>query len=55
MPMPLCCCAVCLLPQGLYYPNGVALAADESYLVVAETNRIRLVKYWIKGPKVRWA
>eukprot|EP00775_Hariotina_reticulata_P007690 gene7690-7890_t len=40
-----------VLAKGLYYANGVALAADESYLLLAETDRIRVVKYWIKGPK----
>jgi sugar lactone lactonase YvrE len=38
--------------QGLYYVNGVALSKDESYLLLAETDRIRVVKYWLKGPKV---
>jgi hypothetical protein len=36
----------------MYYANGVALAADESYIVICETDRIRLLKYWLKGPKV---
>lgn len=39
--------------QGIYYANGVALANDETYLVLAETDRIRLLKYWLHGPKVR--
>lgn len=38
--------------QGFWYANGVALSRDESYLVVAETDRIRLMKHWLKGPKV---
>jgi hypothetical protein len=39
----------------MYYANGVALAADESYLVICETDRIRLLKFWLTGPKVRAA
>ena len=44
--------AASLSAQGLYYANGVALSADESYLIVAETDQIRLVKIWLRGPKV---
>ncbi|WIA23563.1 hypothetical protein OEZ85_000288 [Tetradesmus obliquus] len=40
-----------VLAKGFYYANGVALSADESYLVMAETDRIRLLKYWLEGPK----
>ncbi|KAF8061129.1 Apmap [Scenedesmus sp. PABB004] len=40
-----------VLAKGFYYANGVALAADESYLVLAETDRIRLLKFWLTGPK----
>jgi sugar lactone lactonase YvrE len=42
-----------VLAKGFYYANGVALAEDESYLVMAETNRIRVHKFWLKGDKVR--
>lgn len=42
-----------LLLTGLFYSNGVAVSADDSYLVISETDRLRLVKYWLKGPKVR--
>ena len=42
-----------VLAKGFYYANGVALADDESYLVMAETNRIRIHKYWLKGETVR--
>jgi hypothetical protein len=55
-----CCCLLsgvadmlrCCCFQGFYYANGVALSPDESYLVMAETDRIRLLKYWLKGPQV---
>jgi sugar lactone lactonase YvrE len=42
-----------VLADGFYYANGVALSADGSYLVVAETNRIRLHKLWLTGAQVR--
>ncbi len=41
-----------VLAKGFYYANGVALAPDESYLLLVETNRIRVNKHWLKGPKV---
>jgi sugar lactone lactonase YvrE len=43
-----------LLLQGFYYANGVALSSDESFLVLAETDRLRAHKVWLKGPKVSW-
>jgi hypothetical protein len=41
-----------LLLQGFYYANGVALSPDEDFLVMCETDRVRVLKYWLKGPKV---
>jgi sugar lactone lactonase YvrE len=38
--------------QGFYYANGVALSHDESYVVMAETDQIRVLKVWVEGPKV---
>jgi sugar lactone lactonase YvrE len=35
----------------LYFANGVALARDESFLVVNETYRYRVTRYWLRGPK----
>lgn len=45
--------AAALLVQGFYYANGVALSPDESYVVMAETDMVRVHKVWVKGPKVR--
>jgi sugar lactone lactonase YvrE len=42
-----------LLVKGFWYSNGVAVSADDDFLVISETDRLRLVKYWLKGPKVR--
>ncbi|XP_057467453.1 protein STRICTOSIDINE SYNTHASE-LIKE 4-like isoform X1 [Actinidia eriantha] len=35
--------------DGLYFPNGVALSADQDYLVVCETWKYRCLKYWLSG------
>ncbi|KAI8467567.1 MAG: strictosidine synthase [Monoraphidium minutum] len=40
-----------VLAKGFYYSNGVALAADGSYVMVVETNRIRVHRHWLAGPK----
>jgi sugar lactone lactonase YvrE len=38
-----------VLPN-LYFANGVALSQNEDFLVVSETYRYRLTRYWLKGP-----
>jgi len=40
----------CLL-KGLYFANGVALSKDEDFVLVCESSRYRLRRYWLKGPK----
>ncbi|WP_243060879.1 SMP-30/gluconolactonase/LRE family protein [Nocardioides sp. SR21] len=37
--------------DGLAFANGVALAADESYVAVAETGARTAVRWWLTGPK----
>jgi sugar lactone lactonase YvrE len=37
--------------DGLAFANGVALAADESYVAVAETGARTVVRWWLTGPK----
>lgn len=39
------------LVDGLYFANGVALAPDESFVLVAETARYRVQRVWLKGPR----
>ncbi|XP_008459921.1 protein STRICTOSIDINE SYNTHASE-LIKE 4-like isoform X2 [Cucumis melo] len=39
------------LLDNLHFANGVALSADQSYVVVCETFKYRCVKYWVKGQK----
>jgi len=38
-----------LLADGLQFPNGVALAADESFLVFAQTSAYSLQRLWLRG------
>ena len=37
--------------DGLRFANGVALAADESYVAVAETGGRTVVRHWLTGPR----
>ena len=39
-----------LLPE-LYFANGVALGPNEEYLLVNETTRYRVLRYWLKGER----
>lgn len=43
--------AVEVVLDGLAFANGVALAADESFVVVAETGARTLVRHWLTGPR----
>ena len=40
-----------VLLDGLAFANGVALAADESFVAVAETAARTVVRYWFDGPR----
>lgn len=40
-----------VLLDELYFANGVALSSDESFLLVNETWRYRILRYWLKGPR----
>jgi len=42
---------IAVLRNDLAFANGVVLAPDESYLLVAETIRYRILKLWLKGPR----
>lgn len=37
--------------DGLWFANGVAVSPDQTFVVVAETARYRLQKYYLAGPK----
>ena len=38
-----------VLLDGLQFANGVTLAPDESFVLVAETGRYTIVRYWLTG------
>lgn len=38
-----------LLLDQLYFPNGIAISADQTYLLVAETSRYRILRYYLGG------
>lgn len=40
-----------VLLDGLQFANGVALAQDESFVLVVETGNYDIVRYWLKGPR----
>lgn len=40
-----------VLADDLYFANGVALAADERFVLVNETYRYRIRRYWLRGPR----
>ncbi|CAD6336382.1 unnamed protein product [Miscanthus lutarioriparius] len=42
---------VAVLQSGVTYPNGVAVSADGTHLVVALTGPCKLLRYWLRGPK----
>ncbi len=40
-----------VVATGLHFANGVALAPDESFVVVAESAAYRLTRVWLTGPQ----
>lgn len=40
-----------VLVEDLSFGNGIALAPDESYLLVADQFRYRILRYWLEGEK----
>ena len=43
--------AVDLVADGLQFANGVGLAPDQSWLIVAQTSEYRLDRIWLTGPQ----
>lgn len=39
------------LLSGLYFANGVALAPDESFVLVVESFRYRITRFWLTGSR----
>ncbi|XP_072032589.1 adipocyte plasma membrane-associated protein-like [Amphiura filiformis] len=42
---------VTLLMDGLALPNGIQISAEEDYILICETLRSRIHKYYLDGPK----
>lgn len=40
-----------VLMDSLYFANGVALSRAEDFVLVCETFRYRIVRYWLEGPR----
>ena len=40
-----------VLLKDLYFANGVALSQREDFVLINETYRYRILRFWLKGPK----
>jgi sugar lactone lactonase YvrE len=40
-----------VLMSGLHFANGVAVGPDDAYVLVNETGKYRILRYWLKGEK----
>ncbi|XP_030840953.1 adipocyte plasma membrane-associated protein [Strongylocentrotus purpuratus] len=40
-----------VVKDGLYSPNGIQLSPKKDFLLIAESTRYRISKYYVKGPK----
>uniref|UniRef100_A0A8I6Y3J5 Strictosidine synthase conserved region domain-containing protein n=1 Tax=Hordeum vulgare subsp. vulgare TaxID=112509 RepID=A0A8I6Y3J5_HORVV len=40
-----------VLQAGITYPNGLAISADRTHLIISSTGPCKLLRYWIKGSK----
>lgn len=38
-----------VLLRNLLFPNGVALSKDAAFVLIVETTRQRIIRYWLKG------
>ena len=43
--------ATSLILDGLTFANGIAISADQRYLVIAETASYRIIRHWLSGPR----
>ena len=39
------------LQEGTYFGNGVVLSKNEDFLLMTETSRYRILRFWLKGAK----
>lgn len=42
---------VSVLLKDIYFANGVALSKDEDFVLINETYRYRIIRYWLEGPR----
>jgi sugar lactone lactonase YvrE len=42
---------VSTLLEGLYFANGVAVSRDQDFVLVNETYRYRITRYWLRGER----
>ncbi|KAF7107099.1 hypothetical protein CFC21_107779 [Triticum aestivum] len=42
---------VAVLQADITYPNGLAISADRTHLIISSTGPCKLLRYWIKGSK----
>ncbi|XP_033639871.1 adipocyte plasma membrane-associated protein-like isoform X1 [Asterias rubens] len=40
-----------VLMDGLYFANGVQLSPDEDFLLMVETTKAKITRYYLKGPR----
>lgn len=40
-----------VLMEGLYFANGVAVSEDQQFVLVNETGKYRVQRFWIDGPR----
>jgi sugar lactone lactonase YvrE len=40
-----------LVLDKLYFANGVAISPDQSFVLVVETSKFRVKRYWLTGPR----
>ncbi|KAG0627086.1 hypothetical protein M758_2G172600 [Ceratodon purpureus] len=40
-----------VIARDLFYPNGIAVSQDSSFLLFSYTSKSRIMKFWLKGPK----
>jgi len=43
--------SVSTLIDELHFANGVAVSPEQDYLLVVETGKYRVLRYWLRGPK----
>lgn len=45
---------VTVMYKGLAFPNGVALSNDSSFLLVAESAALKILRFWLQGERTTY-